>query len=157
MALRIQCPAFTPAAPIPAEFTGDGVDCSPPLTFSGVPPRAQQLALIVEDPDAPTPEPWVHWVLYRLPADVTSLPRNIRRSRELQDFHHACQGKNSWNQIGYRGPAPPRGHGVHHYHFMLYALDTKLDLPAGATKAELQHAMAGHVLASDDYIGTYSR
>jgi Raf kinase inhibitor-like YbhB/YbcL family protein len=160
MPIKIDSPAFAHGAPIPKKYTGDGEDVSPALNWSAVPSATRQLALICDDPDAPTPQPWVHWVIYRLPPSTTALPEGVAKSASLEMPAGAVQGKNSWTsgqQIGYRGPAPPPGHGVHHYHFRLYALDTALDLPPGAAKQELLDAMEGHVLGQGELVGTYER
>lgn len=157
MGMHIQSSVFSPENKIPLEFTGDGEDRSPSLSWDGVPATARQLALILEDSDVPTPQPWVHWLIDQLPANIKSLPAGISRSGELKQPAGARQGSNSWNKIGYRGPAPAKGHGVHHYHFTLYALDVALDLPVGLAKSELKKALDGHVLVSADLVGTYSR
>ena len=157
MTIKIQSKAFVPGESVPRQHTGDGKDISPALTWSDLPEGTKQLALIVDDPDAPSPEPWVHWVIYDLPGDLTGLPEGIPTKAELSDPKGAVQGKNSWGTIGYRGPAPPKGHGVHHYHFKLYALDAKLELPAGLGKNELLKRIGGHVLAQGELIGTYER
>jgi Raf kinase inhibitor-like YbhB/YbcL family protein len=115
--------------------------------------------LIVDDPDAPIAEPWVHWVIYKIPGSATGLKEGIPRQEKLDDPKGALQGKNTWpsGNLGYRGPAPPRGHGVHHYHFKLYALDAELDLKPGLDKKALLAAMAGHILAQGELIGTFQR
>jgi Raf kinase inhibitor-like YbhB/YbcL family protein len=149
MAIEIKSPAFAAYAPIPKEHTGEGRDVSPPLAWTGVPAGTRELALICDDPDAPTPEPWVHWVLYGLPAET----------RSLAAARAGCgtEGTNSWSSRGYRGPMPPRGHGMHHYSFRVYALDTELDAGAGLSKPELLAAIDGHVLGTGELIGTYER
>jgi Raf kinase inhibitor-like YbhB/YbcL family protein len=121
-----------------------------------VPAATKEFALICNDPDAPTPQPWVHWVLYRIPAATRNLPVGVSQSADIP----GVQGKNSWKAgqtIGYRGPAPPPGHGVHHYHFRLYALDTSITLPAGVDKEAVLSAIEGHVLAEEEIVGTYER
>ena len=152
--------AFQDGQPIPKKYSGDGQDVSPPLAWTGAPAATKQFALICDDPDAPTEEPWVHWVLYGIPADVHSLPEGVKTTARLSEPKGALQGKNSWpsgQTIGYRGPAPPKGHGVHHYHFKLYALDAALSLKAELTKNQLLKAMEGHVLATGEFVGTYER
>jgi Raf kinase inhibitor-like YbhB/YbcL family protein len=137
-------------------YTGDGDDFSPSLDWNGAPAATQEFALICDDPDAPTPHPWVHWVLYRIPGDTTSIPEGVSRSPKTPGL----EGKNSWDAgqtIGYRGPAPPRGHGVHHYHFKLYALKTALTLPAHVDKETVLNAINGLVLGQAELIGTYER
>jgi Raf kinase inhibitor-like YbhB/YbcL family protein len=132
-------------------------DVSPPLTWTGLPDGTKELVLIVDDPDAPTPQPWVHWVIYGLPGDLDRLPEGVAKDAQLAEPAGARQGKNSWNQIGYRGPAPPKGHGVHHYHFKLYALDAKLGIGKGLDKGGLLKAMDGHVIGRGELVGTYER
>ena len=158
--IQLKSSAFSDGQPIPRKYTGDGQDLSPPLSWSGVPQEAKELALICDDPDAPTKEPWVHWVIYKIPVSVHSLPEGLPKSEKLANPPGALQGKNSWpsgQTIGYRGPAPPPGHGVHHYHFKLYALDTELQLPPGVDKKTLLEAMKGHIVAQGELIGTYQR
>ncbi|MHC4985261.1 MAG: YbhB/YbcL family Raf kinase inhibitor-like protein [Planctomycetota bacterium] len=157
-AMTITSTAFENGQPIPTKYTGEGDDVSPPLAWSGLPDGAQQLALICDDPDAPTDQPWVHWVIYGLPPTTTALPEGVPPTETVED-PPATQGVNGWpgDVIGYKGPMPPPGHGVHHYHFKLYALDAALELEAGLTKAELLEAMDGHVLATGELIGTYER
>lgn len=157
MTIKITSTAFKEGERIPREHTGDGKDLSPALAWEEVPEKTRQLALIMDDPDAPTPEPWVHWVLYQLAADVRALPAGLPRDASLAKPIAALQGKNSWGTTGYRGPAPPPGHGTHHYHFTLYALDTPLSLKPGADKKALLQAMRGHVLATGELVGTYQR
>ncbi len=160
MSLRLTSEAFANNEAIPKRFTADGEDLSPPLAWSGAPQGVKEYALICDDPDAPTDQPWVHWVLYKIPPDTTSLPGGLGKHAILEKPSGARQGKNSWPKgqtIGYRGPAPPPGHGTHHYHFKLRALDTELDLAPGADKDQLLAAMKGHILASAELVGTYSR
>jgi Raf kinase inhibitor-like YbhB/YbcL family protein len=160
MTIDVKSLAFGHGQPIPKKHTGDGDDISPELSWSNVPEGTQELALICDDPDAPRPEPWVHWIIYRIPAHGTGLPEGIATQANLSSPAGARQGSNSWDSgqtIGYRGPAPPSGHGVHHYHFKLYALDTPLDLPSGADKQSLLKAMEGHILGRGELVGTYQR
>lgn len=156
-AMEIQSPSFRPNEPIPKRFTGDGEDISPQLTWTGMPQDARELALICDDPDAPRPEPWVHWVIYKIPAQATGLPENVAKTETLDEPAGLLQGRNSWRRIGYGGPAPPPGHGVHHYHFKLYALDTVLSTGPGMDKDQLLAAMKGHILAECELVGTYER
>ena len=155
--IQVNSDAFAAGKAIPKRYTGEGEDLSPALRWAGVPQGTRELALICDDPDAPTPQPWVHWVLYKIPAGVSELPEGLPRSAELQTPAGARQGKSSWKEIGYRGPMPPPGHGVHHYHFRVYALDTALELAAGADKPALLAAMKGHILAEGELVGTYQR
>jgi len=153
--LTLASTAFAAGRPIPRKYTGDGQDASPPLAWSNLPDGTKELALIVDDPDAPTP-PWVHWVIYKVPADAGALAEGIAAAADVSAPAGALQGRNSWKTLGYRGPAPPPGR-PHHYHFKLYALDTQLNLKAGADKEALLAAMAGHILAEGELVGTYQR
>jgi Raf kinase inhibitor-like YbhB/YbcL family protein len=163
--IELTSSAFEPGGPIPAKYTEDGEDASPPLSWSGVPEGTNELALVCEDPDAPSPkrpnpDPWVHWVLYKIPADTESLPEGVAKTARLEDPPGALQGKNSWGRgqtIGYRGPAPPAGSGTHRYFFKLYALDSELEIEPEADKPALLEAIEGHVLGQGELFGTYER
>ena len=158
MKIQVTSSAFAEGKPIPKKHTGEGEDVSPPLAWSGVPEATQELALICDDPDAPTAEPWVHWVICKIPPDAKGLPEGVAKSPEPSQPPGAVQGKNSWpsgQTIGYRGPMPPSG--THRYFFKLYALDAKLDVKAGIDKNALLTKMAGHVLAEGQLMGTYQR
>lgn len=157
MAITVTSTAFKANGPIPKQYTGEGKDVSPPLAWSGVPKAAKQLALICDDPDAPRAEPWVHWVIYQLPPDTTGLPEGVPQKEDLDDPKGARQGLSDFKKVGYNGPMPPPGHGTHHYHFRVYALDVELALPAKQTKKQLLDAMKGHVLAQGELVGTYER
>jgi hypothetical protein len=157
--IQLSSTAFDNNAPIPRIYTGESDDHSPPLAWEGAPDDAKEFALICDDPDAPSAEPWVHWVIYGIPAEVHALPEGLSANAQLTSPVAAKQGKNSWPSgatVGYRGPMPPPGK-THHYHFKLYALDTKVDSAPSATKSELLKAIQGHVLAEGELIGTYSR
>lgn len=158
MELMVKSTAFEDGQTIPTKYTEDGDDVSPPLMWSGIPATAKSLALICDDPDAPREEPWVHWLIYDLPASVNALPEGVPGDEDkLSDLHGARQGKNSWGTLGYRGPAPPAGTGVHHYHFKLFALDEDLDLKGKLKKEELLKKIEPHVVARGELIGTYQR
>jgi Raf kinase inhibitor-like YbhB/YbcL family protein len=159
MTITITSRAFEAGQPIPKKFTGDGEDVSPQLSWTGVPQGTKQLALICDDPDAPRADPWVHWVIYHLPADLTSLPEGVAPSRRLDQPAGALQGVNSWSSgrtIGYRGPAPPPGK-PHRYFFKLYALEAELKLEPGLEVETLLRAIQGHTLAEGQLVGTYQR
>jgi Raf kinase inhibitor-like YbhB/YbcL family protein len=153
MSLQLTTSAFPSQGTIPKKFTCDGPDVSPPLGWSGAPPGTQSFALIVDDPDAPVGT-WVHWVVYDLPANTKELPEGAPKQEQLSNG--ARQGRNDFRKIGYGGPCPPPGK-PHRYFFKLYALDKKLDLKAGASKAEAESAMKGHILAQAELIGRYGR
>jgi Raf kinase inhibitor-like YbhB/YbcL family protein len=157
MTLNLRSTAFSDGNSIPRRHTGVGEDLSPPLSWTGVPAEARELALIVDDPDAPSAEPWVHWVIYGLPVTTNGLAEGIRPDVRPGGAKTAILGRNSWKSVGYRGPAPPKGHGVHRYYFKLYALDQALDLSEGLDKAGLLKAIKGHVLAEGQLMGTYQR
>jgi len=155
--IEVHSLAFEPGATIPGRHTEDGEDVSPELGWAGLPEGAVELALIVDDPDAPTDEPWVHWVIYKIPPDIAALAEGVPYAEALSAPAGALQGRNTWGTVGYRGPAPPKGHGTHHYHFKLYALDRALAVEPGLDKAALLGAMDGHILGQGDLIGTYER
>lgn len=157
MKITITSPAFSHNEPIPRKHTGQGEDVSPALAWSGVPEGTKELALIMDDPDAPRLEPWVHWVIYKLPPTLVSLPEGVPTTPTLTEPAGAMQGNNTWPAIGYRGPMPPPRHGVHHYHFRLYALDAALAVQPGLDKKQLLAKTKGHILAEGELIGTYQR
>lgn len=157
MSLTIHSLAFAEGHSIPLRHTGDGKDLSPPLSWSLTPAGTETLALIVDDPDAPSEEPWVHWIIYNIPAAAEGLPEGVALGDHAAGLPGAVQGKNSWGTVGYRGPAPPRGHGVHHYHFKLYALDAPLEHGPRLDKAALMLSMSGHILGHGELVGIYQR
>lgn len=153
--MKVTSGAFTEGGTIPVKHTCDGADVSPPLGWSGIPAGTKAFALICDDPDAPAGT-WVHWVLYNLPGDTAQLPENVPKTEPVPALGGALQGRNDFHKIGYGGPCPPPGR-PHRYFFKLYALGTSLALKAGATKANIERAMNGHVLADARLIGTYGR
>jgi Raf kinase inhibitor-like YbhB/YbcL family protein len=156
MALTVQSTAFSPMGAIPPKYTCDGEDVAPPLQWSGAPDRTQSFALIVDDPDAPDPAApqrvFVHWVLYDLPRTADGLPEGVT-ARALPAGTR--EGKNDWQRTGYGGPCPPKGR--HRYFFRLYALGKLLGDLRKPSKADLEAAMADHVLATAELVGTYER
>ena len=156
MALDVQSTVFAADQPIPAVYTCEGKDISPPLAWVGAPPGTRSFALIVDDPDAPDPaapqRTWVHWVLYNIPAASMRLPEAVA-ARALPAGTR--EGRNDWGRTGYGGPCPPIGR--HRYFFKLYALDTELPDLREPDKASLERAMRGHVLAQGQLIGTYQK
>jgi Raf kinase inhibitor-like YbhB/YbcL family protein len=154
MNLELTSAAWREGQPIPAKYTGDGRDLSPPLKWHDPPENTQSFALICEDPDAPRGT-YTHWVIFNIPSASRELPEGVPPEATLPDG--AIQGKNDFGKIGYGGPAPPPGK-PHRYFFKLFALDTHLDLKAGTTKPQLEKAVAGdHVLATGTLMGTYGR
>jgi len=151
-AIKVSSPAFENEAMIPAKYTCDGRDISPPLSWEGLPQGAKSIALISDDPDAPVGT-WVHWVMWNIPPDKTGLPESMPKDGELADGTR--QGTTDFKRTGYGGPCPPGG--VHRYYFKVYALDAMLEPAAGATKAQLLKAMEGHILAKGELMGRYTR
>ena len=145
--------AFASGAGIPTQHTCKGEDVSPALEWTGAPPNTATFAIIMDDPDAPAGT-WVHWVMWNIPGTAQSLPEGVAKHEQLDNGGR--QGRNSFGKIGYNGPCPPPGQ-THRYFFRIYALDQKLDLPAGATRSQLDSAMKGHILAQSDYMGTFHR
>jgi Raf kinase inhibitor-like YbhB/YbcL family protein len=157
MALHLESPAFSVGGPIARDQTEDGANLSPPLNWSGVPAGTVELALLVDDPDAPVAEPWVHWIVWKIPPTWTGLPGGFHGPTLPESCSALVQGQNTWGTYGYRGPAPPRGHGTHHYHFTLYSLDRALDLPVGSDKRTFLNAVKGLVRERAELVGTYER
>jgi Raf kinase inhibitor-like YbhB/YbcL family protein len=153
MGFELSSPSFHASDAIPRKFTCDGEDVSPTLAWSAAPAGTASLCLIMDDPDAPAGT-WVHWVLYDLPGATTNLAENVPKERELAGG--ARQGRNSFGRIGYGGPCPPPG-PPHRYFIRLYALDTKTNLKPGATRAEVDRATKGHILAQAELMGRYKR
>ena len=145
--LTISSTAFRHNGMVPAKYTCDGTDVSPPLAIEGVPENATSLALIVDDPDAPAGT-WVHWVVWNIDPKTKEIA-------EGSVPKGAQQGMNDFRRRDYGGPCPPSG--THRYFFKLYALDTLLSLGTGAEKADLERSMHGHVLARAEIIGLYRR
>jgi Raf kinase inhibitor-like YbhB/YbcL family protein len=147
MTISITSTAFKEGDKIPPLYTCDDQNVSPALAWTGVPDNTASLALIMDDPDAPAGT-WVHWVLFNLPASLTGLAQGKDGGGTL--------GKNDFNKLGYGGPCPPRG-STHRYYIKVYALDQTLDLKSGATKAEVEKAVQGHILAQGQLMGRYGR
>jgi Raf kinase inhibitor-like YbhB/YbcL family protein len=156
MPLVLRSDAFEEGGVIPRKYTCEGDDLAPPLEWDGVPENTRSLVLIVDDPDAPDPAAprmtWVHWVVYNLPADVSGLPEGAIVKKLPVGSE---QGLNDWNKPGYGGPCPPIGR--HRYFHKLYALDTVLEGLGTPTKAQLEAAMQGHIIAHAELIGTYKK
>ena len=155
----MKSPAFEADKPIPKvhAYKDEGNNVSPLLTWSNPPPGVEEFAVICEDPDAPGGT-WVHWVVYNIPKEATGLPEGMPPGKgDLDRPAGAKQGENSFGEIGYGGPIPPKGSGAHRYRFIVYALGLKLPLKAGATAAELREAMHGHVIGRGEIVGTYQR
>jgi Raf kinase inhibitor-like YbhB/YbcL family protein len=150
--IKLTSTVFTEGAIIPRPYTCDGPNVSPSLRWENVPAAARTLALICDDPDAPSGT-FVHWVLYNLPADAKGLIENVPKQEKLAGG--GLQGMNSFRETGYDGPCPPNG--AHRYYFKLYALDAELSLETQATKEQLLKAMEGHVIGEGQLMGEYQR
>ena len=148
--MKITSSAFSDGALIPIKYTCDGDDISPPLVWSDIPENTASFVLINDDPDAPVGT-WDHWILFNLEGKTTELAENV----DLSKLAGVQLGRNSWRRNDYGGPCPP--YGTHRYFFKLYALDMKLDLPAGSSKQDIEKAMAGHILAEAELLGRYKR
>jgi Raf kinase inhibitor-like YbhB/YbcL family protein len=151
--ITISAEAFKNGENIPVEYTCDGKNISPELSWDGIPAGTKSLALIMDDPDAPMGT-FVHWVLFNIPVDVNKLPKGIRNKEPFftPETHHGVTG---FAKVGYGGPCPPSG--VHRYYFRIYALDIVLNLKSGTTRKQLDEAMKEHILATGELFGLYKR
>lgn len=152
-AMNITSTAFENNTSMPNTYTCDGKNINPPLAWSGIPSSTKSLALIEDDPDAPSGD-WVHWLLWNIPPTVMSIPERFAPSASPETTA-IIEGTTSFSHAAYGGPCPPSG--THHYHFKLYALDTILSLPSTATKADLLQAMQGHIIEQAELVGLYQR
>lgn len=154
MTLRLSSPAFAQGERIPALYCCEGEDLSPPLEWDGAPEETRGFALICSDPDAPVGT-WYHWAIFDLPATLTRLEAGFPTDGRVGDVRQAVT---DFQRTGYGGPCPPRGHGVHHYHFRLMALDVEqLETAASPDCRDVEAAAAVHILAECTLTGTYSR
>ena len=154
---HLESPAFRDGDPIPVIHSGESLNLSPPLRWSGAPSGTGSFALLLEDPDAPTGS-WVHWLLFNIPPQLKALPAGLERAPQLPNGarHGSCWGVGRFERIGYQGPLPPAG-SAHRYVFELVALDQPLDLEPGCTVFDLRAAMAEHQLARTQLTGLYAR
>ncbi|HEY1910838.1 MAG TPA: YbhB/YbcL family Raf kinase inhibitor-like protein [Vicinamibacterales bacterium] len=144
---------------MPREYTPDGRNVSPPLTWTGAPAGTREFAVICEDPDAGNPPPFVHWVIYRIPASAKGVPEGVPIDPEAAmpaEIAGAVQGLSGFRRAIYRGPAPPPGK-PHHYHFVVYAIDAVLNLKPGLNRAELLDAIKGHIIGQGELVAIYER
>jgi Raf kinase inhibitor-like YbhB/YbcL family protein len=151
MAFTMTSTAFGAGQSIPKKYSCDGPDVSPQLAWKEAPAGTKSYALIADDPDAPLGT-WVHWVLFNVPGDTQELAEGVEKKNQLANG--ALQGKNDFGNVGYGGPCPPGG-STHRYFFKLYALDGKLDLKAGTSKADIERAMKGHALGQAELMGKF--
>jgi hypothetical protein len=157
MSIELRSDAFVHGDPIPAKYSQDGQNLSPPLRVSGVPDDARELVLIADDPDAPIPGEWVHWVMYKISPEVTELPEGIALTPWPERPDGAAQGRNTSGRLGYVGPAPPSGHGRHRYFFKIYAIDRETNMQPGAERDAVLGAIRDHVIDEGELVGTYER
>jgi Raf kinase inhibitor-like YbhB/YbcL family protein len=155
--ITVQAATFKNNDPIPLAQTAYDKSISPALNWSGAPKNTKTFALMLEDPDSVSPQPFIHWLVANIPASRNNLPANLPAGALLKSVGGAQQGAGSGGNIGYFGPQPPAGSGVHHYHFQIFALDEKLNLPSGFDRQALLGAMKNHVLAKGQIIGTFER
>jgi Raf kinase inhibitor-like YbhB/YbcL family protein len=149
--------AFFDGDLIPTKYAGDGLNLSPGLFWSSMPVGTKELMLVMEDPDAPMPEPYVHWILQGISPETTSVPAALPAHLEVNELPGASQCRNSSGTLGYTGPLPPAGHGRHHYHFQIFALNERVRVPEAPEREELRRALQGHVLGQGELVGTYER
>ena len=155
----VESPTMSTGQTMPRDYSPDGRNVSPPLTWRGLPEGTMQLAVICQDHGAGNPPPWVHWMIYNIPASASGLPEGIPFAPDdpmPAGLEGAVQGSNGWGLPMYRGPAPP-GETLHHYDFVVFALDAELDLPPGLTRAELLEAIDGHVVGQGNMVPIYRR
>jgi Raf kinase inhibitor-like YbhB/YbcL family protein len=155
--LIVTSTALAPRKPLPKRYADYGEGFSPPLAWADVPSAARSIVVIMEDPDAKSHKPFVHWILYNLPTKLAALPESVPMLPRLPIFEGALQGRNTRGTIGYFGPRPPIGDPPHHYHFEVFALDTLLDLQPGADREAVLGAMQGHVLARGELVATFEQ
>jgi Raf kinase inhibitor-like YbhB/YbcL family protein len=147
--LEISTSAFEPHGRFPDRHTADEENVSPELSFGGLPEGTKQIAVVCHDPDAPLPDGFTHWVVYGIPPDTSGIPEGGGSS--------FVEGQNDAGEQGWYGPAPPEGHGTHHYYFWVYALDTEVDAEPGLTRTELLERIGDHVIEQARVVGTYER
>ena len=155
MSIKVTSPAFEDGGPIPIKYIKDGQNVSPPIRWESLPEGTRELALIVEDPDAPKPEPFVHWVVYKIRPDAGELPEGVPQQPKPSIGAVGAQGVNDFKDVGYDGPQPPQGHGTHHYHFRIYALDKPLEVGGQLDHKSLIASMSGHILDTGEIVGIY--
>jgi Raf kinase inhibitor-like YbhB/YbcL family protein len=154
MAIEVTSTIFKDGDDIPARYTCDGKNLSPPLNWTGVPQTAQSLALLMDDPDAPSGT-YTHWILFNIPRRIEGLPEDVPKEEKLADGSRQCL--NSSGNFGYTGPCPPAGHGSHRYYFRIYALDREIHLNKGSKREDFLTAIEGQVLEEGQLMGRFER
>lgn len=152
--LTVTSTAFQDGDMIPQKFTRDGTDVSPPLTIENISPEGETIAVIMDDPDAPIGT-FTHWMIWNIPVEKNVIPENIKRKKKLDSLNRAIQGYNDFGQLGYRGPAPPSG--VHNYHFKIYILDKKVNIPSDSSKDKLMNVINNNLIQKAELIAKYKR
>ena len=155
----VQSPTMQTGQMMPRDYAPDGRNLSPPITWDNLPEGTRQIAVICQDHGAGNPPPWVHWIIYNIPGTARGLPEGIPFDAGVPmppQVTGAVQGNNGWGLSMYRGPAPPVGN-LHHYHFVVYALDEELNLPPDLNREELLEAIEGHVIGQGDLMPLYER
>jgi Raf kinase inhibitor-like YbhB/YbcL family protein len=155
--IEVRSPAFAPEGEIPAKYSDYERGPSPPLTWTGVPANTRSLVLLMEDPDATSPVPFVHWLLANVSPEAHGLAEDVAKVERPPSVRGGLQGSNSLTRTGYLGPRPPAGDAAHAYHFQLFALDVALEQPSGFNRHALVRAMQGHVLAKGDLVGRFAK
>ena len=153
----VTSPAFQDGQRIPDRYARAGGNVSPALHWSQLPVDTASIALICEDPDAPQPDPFTHWVIFNIPPTLPGIPEGVSQLPQPGEILGSGQGVNDFDHVGYDGPAPPAGHGLHRYRFQIHALDAMLNLPPGVSKLAVRQAMEGHILGKGVLSGTFSR
>ncbi|KXA95386.1 hypothetical protein AKJ65_01885 [candidate division MSBL1 archaeon SCGC-AAA259E19] len=153
--MKISSSVFEDGEKIPVKYTCDGEDISPPLSIEDVPPEAESLAVVVDDPDAPGGV-FDHWIIWNIPPGTDSISEGVPAEDVVDSLKGARQGQNGFGEVGYRGPCPPPG-PPHNYRFKIYALDTEIGLNPGMKKEDLEREIQGHVLAEDQIVGVFGR
>jgi hypothetical protein len=152
--LEVSSTAFQNGEMMPAKFTADGSDISPPLTIENISPEGESIAVIMDDPDAPVGT-FTHWMIWNIPVEKNNIPEGIPQSKQVDSLADAVQGYNDFGDVGYRGPAPPSG--VHNYHFKIYILDQKIDIPFDSSKQKIVNTLKAHLLQKTEIVTKYQR
>lgn len=159
--MELTSSAFKNGQPIPKRYSNEGENVSPGLSWKNAPNGCREWVIRCEDPDAPKrpnmDHPFIHWVAYHISPHATELPEGLLPHTQMQIPVRLSQGMNSADEVGYMGPLPPIGHGTHRYFFKIFALDTELPLPSGATWFKVEEAMKGHIIEASEIMGTYVR
>lgn len=155
--LIVASASFSSGEPIPDRYSAYHENVAPALAWSSGPEETRSFAVICDDPDAPREEPFVHWLMANIPPDVDAIPEGLDKTETPSELMGGIQGTGTKHELGYFGPRPPAEHGVHHYHFRVYALAHTLNLHPGFSREALDEAMEGLILAQGEIVGTYER